>query len=260
MKLEVFVATHKKYQMPKEPLYKPLQVGASLNEEIFEYQPDNVGQNISFKNKNFCELTGMYWALKNSQADYIGLVHYRRYFRSTKKTHTKYKFEMLPDQNELANLLEKTDIILPKKQNYYIETIYSHYSHTHNEEDLKKTRVLIEKLTPKYLASFDKVMQRKKAHMFNMFIMKKDLAQAYGTWLFEILFALEKEIDLNKYDEFHARLFGRISEMLLDVWLDYYGYSYQELPVMYMEKINWTKKIVSFLKAKFFKKKYQGSF
>lgn len=260
MQIEIFVATHKSYQMPNEQIYKPLQVGASLNSKIKDYQPDDEGENISFKNPNFCELTGMYWMLANSDADYIGLVHYRRYFRSLKKAKSQDKFQMIPDEQELADLFKITDIILPKKQNYYIETIYSHYSHTHNEEDLRKTRALIAELSPEYLASFDKVMSRKKAHMFNMFIMKKTLAKEYGEWLFKILFALEKEIDLTKYDTFHARLFGRISEMLLDVWLDYHGYDYRELPVMYMEKINWPKKIASFLKAKFFKKKYEGSF
>ena len=64
----------------------------------------------------------------------------------------------------------------------------------------------------------------------------------------------------NNYDSFHARFYGRVSERLFDVWLDYKGYKYKEVPFIYMEKINWWKKGTSFLKAKFFKKKYDGSF
>ena len=76
--------------MPSSKIYMTLQVGASLSEADFVYQKDNAGNNISKKNKTFCELTGLYWAWKNLNADYVGLVHYRRYF-AIKKIHAKSK-------------------------------------------------------------------------------------------------------------------------------------------------------------------------
>lgn len=45
---------------------------------------DNQGENISFKNKKYCELTTQYWAWKNQSADYYGFCHYRRYFSFSK--------------------------------------------------------------------------------------------------------------------------------------------------------------------------------
>ena len=73
------VATHKKYWMPEDEVYLPLHVGAEGKADL-GYTKDNTGDNISVKNPNYCELTGMYWAWKNLNCEYIGLCHYRRYF------------------------------------------------------------------------------------------------------------------------------------------------------------------------------------
>ena len=84
--IKVIVAAHKKYQMPKDTMYIPVQVGAEGKNIIEEYKQDSEGENISNKNQYYCELKGLYWAWKNLEADYIGLVHYRRYFsKNTKK-------------------------------------------------------------------------------------------------------------------------------------------------------------------------------
>ena len=255
--IKIIVATHKKYQMPKEKIYLPLHVGAEGKDDL-GYQKDNTGDNISNKNPYFCELTGLYWAWKNLDDDYIGLVHYRRYFASKKKN--KDKFKSILKEDELNKYLERFDIIVPKKRKYYIETIYNHYKHTMHIETLDETIKIIEKKYPEYMDSVNTVMKRRSMHAFNMFIMKKKYFDEYCEWLFSILFDLEKKMKNNKYDKFHSRFYGRVSERLLDVWLDYHKYKYKEVPFIYMEKINWWKKGTSFLKAKFFGKKYDGSF
>ena len=79
MNIKILVAAHKTYWMPEDPVYFPLHVGAEGKADL-GYVKDNSGDNISVKNPNFCELTGLYWAWKNLEADYVGLVHYRRYF------------------------------------------------------------------------------------------------------------------------------------------------------------------------------------
>lgn len=68
---KIIIATHKKYKMPNDKMYVPVQVGKEGKENL-GYQPDNEGDNISSKNPYFCELTGLYWAWKNLSADYIG--------------------------------------------------------------------------------------------------------------------------------------------------------------------------------------------
>ena len=122
--IKIIIATHKKYEMPTDDMYLPLHVGKEGKDDL-GYTGDNTGKNISKKNPYYCELTGVYWAWKNLKADYIGLAHYRRHFSLKKKS--KDKFENILTSNEASKLLEKTDIILPKKRKYYIETLYNHY-------------------------------------------------------------------------------------------------------------------------------------
>lgn len=256
--IKVLIATHKEYQMPKDKLYLPLLVGAK-NKKIEKYQRDDIGKNISNKNPYYCELTGLYWAYKNLDNEYIGLSHYRRHFAS-KKINKKDLFNSVLTLKEANELLEDVDIILPKKRKYYIETLYSHYKHTMYIEPLDITRNIIEEEYPEYLKEFDKLKKRTSAHMFNMFIMKKEILNDYCKWLFDILFELEKRIDISKYDSFHARFYGRVSELLLDVWINTNSYKYKEVKVISMERVNWWRKGTSFLKAKFLGKKYEKSF
>lgn len=257
-KISVIVATHKKYKMPKDKMYLPLHVGKEGKKSI-GFKGDNSGKNISLKNPNFCELTGLYWAWKNLKDDYIGLAHYRRHFKG-KNVNKKDLVNSVLTLKEADNLFKKTDIILPKKRKYYIENLYSHYANTLFVEPLDITRDIIEEKYPKYLSEFDRLKKRTSAHMFNMLIMKRNKLDEYCTWLFDILFELEKRVDTNKYDSFHARFYGRVSELLLDVWINTNNYKYKEVPVISMEKVNWWKKGTSFLKAKFLGKKYDKSF
>ena len=257
-KIKVIIATHKKYDMPDDKMYLPLHVGAKGKNDL-GYQKDNEKDNISSKNPYFCELTGLYWAWKNLDVEYIGLAHYRRHF-SSKKVNKKDLFKSVLKYEEAENLFKKVDIIVPKKRKYYIENLYSHYANTLYVEPLDETGKIIEEMYPEYSKEFDKLKKRTSAHMFNMFIMKKDKLDEYCAWLFDILFELEKRVDNTKYDDFHARFYGRISELLLDVWVNKNKIKYEEVKEMDMQNVNWLKKGTSFLNAKFTGKKYGKSF
>ena len=257
-KAKIIIALHKKYPVPNDQVYLPLFVGAHSKPDI-GFARDDINDNISCKNPFFCELTGIYWAWKNLNASNIGLVHYRRYFKGSKKViFNKYKRNILSDEDVLK--LDNETIYLPKMRNYYIETLYDHYAHTMYIEPLDITGEIISELCPEYSYEFNKLKVRKKAHMFNMFIMPKKHFDNYCEWLFKILFELEKRIDVSNYSSFHQRLYGRISELLLDVWINTNKLSYKELPYINIEKVNWFKKGKSFLMAKFRNKKYEKSF
>lgn len=154
----VVVATHKPYKMPDDPIYLPLHVGAELHPDVLPgMQGDNTGDNISALNASYSELTGLYWLWKNCDAQYKGLVYYRRLLGSGDKSKQRSKdpYEKLVDGPEFLSLLSSRDVVLAKQRNYYIETVYDHYSYTMDGSQLDKMRGITEEKRLEYLAAWD---------------------------------------------------------------------------------------------------------
>ncbi len=82
MNVSILVCTHKLTYVPQSKILFPIFVGRSRNDINLpdSYLEDNSNDNISDLNGSYCELTGLYWAWKNVDSDFIGLCHYRRYF------------------------------------------------------------------------------------------------------------------------------------------------------------------------------------
>ncbi|HFU4228458.1 TPA: DUF4422 domain-containing protein [Streptococcus suis] len=260
--IKLIVATHKQFQMPKDDnLYLPIHVGAEGKASL-GYTGDNTGENISTLNPYYCELTGLYWAWKNLDCDYLGLVHYRRYFTkmSQKFSEAINIDDVVLSQTDIEQLLDDADVIVPKKRRYYIETLYSHYAHTLDGRHLDKTREIISRISPAYLETFDRVMTQRSGYMFNMFIMPKNLVNDYCNWLFPILDKVFEQVDKANLTSFEARFPGRISEILFNVWLKENDITPTEVNFMYLERVDLKDKVISFLKAKFLGKKYGQSF
>ena len=253
MNIKILVATHKPYWTPDDSVYLPLQVGAEGKLDL-GYTKDNTGNNISFKNDYFCELTGLYWAWKNLEGDYIGLVHYRRYFTYKEVRNIDKKKTQILGKEEWEKILSVHPAVVADKRNYYIETNRSHYNHAHPAIGLDETERIIQEKYPGYSAAFTKVMNRTWAHMFNMFVLRRDLFDTYCRWMFDVLFELEQRLDISSFDAYNRRVFGFVGERLLDVWLEKNQIPYKEQNVSFMEKQNWLKKGGLFLKRKFFGK------
>ena len=234
--------------MPEDSMYLPVHVGAAGKESI-GFQPDDTGDNISLKNANYCELTGLYWAWKNLDADYIGLVHYRRHFSDGKHRCDKWKSVIVTEV--LIKKLEKHPVLLPKPRNYFIETNYSQYVHAHHAEDLDITKQILSEKYPEYIKAWDVIMKRTYGHRFNMFVMKREYYNSWCEWIFDVLSELEKRLDISSYSRNDARVFGFVSERLLDVWIETNEINYGELPYVFMEKQNWFIKCGNFIKRKF---------
>lgn len=251
--ISILVATHKRYEMPKDSVYLPVQAGAALTDSSLGYVSDSTGDNISLRNGRYSELTVLYWGWKNLDADYIGLVHYRRHFKGSGEMGVM-------THSEAKELLNNVPVILPKLRRYYIETLWSHYSNTFDVSHLELLRTVIKDHTPEYVESFDKHMARRSGHMFNMGVLKSDLLNEYCEWAFPILEYTESEIDFEGMTPFQKRCMGRLSEYLLDTWILKNNINYVERSVINMEPTNWLKKGSSFLGAKFLGRRYGSSF
>ena len=227
----IYIATHKKFNVPNLNGYCALQVGAE-GKEKYGYLRDNIGNHISGKNANYCELTGLYWIWKNTDDSYKGLVHYRRYFG---RNNLSNKISDICSYEYLLNCLKSVDIVLPYveyfKQNAKEEILL----HCCTEEIFDKLRQIIETKYPDYIETYDRYFNENKASLFNMLFCKREILDVYCEWLFSILFVLEKQVDLAKLNTYQQRLYGFLSERLLNVWVIKNKLAVKHLPVIHME-------------------------
>ncbi len=224
--MAIYIAAHKAFAVPAEPGYIPLQVGAEGKAPL-GYTPDNTGDNISAKNPHYCELTGVYWIWKNTADRYKGLVHYRRYFKGKQGRLT---------EAEVTHLLTRYDVVLPRPE-YLRESAYEEFClHSGYEKDLISLRRAVEAVDPAVLPAYDRVMAGNRLSLYNMLITRGEEFDAYCGWLFAVLEELEKSVDMTDYTPYQKRLYGFLSERLLNVWVAHRELSVCHLPVFNTEQ------------------------
>lgn len=184
-----------------------LQVGAALAEK--RIAPDAVldcdGDNISEKNRQFCELTGLYWIWKNAREDYVGLVHYRRHF-------------LLPDNWPERMEANQVDVILPVPL-YVAPSIAENYRERHTASDWEYLMAYFEK---ELAEEYETVKQFFDGNLYspcNMLIARKPVLDALCEWMFPILFAVA-EHGGEREDSYQNRYPGFVSERLITYFFE----------------------------------------
>ncbi len=220
--MKIYVMTHKPFVTPKEEIYIPLHVGREISKDL-GYPGDNTGENISELNPYFGELTGFYWIWQNDKdSDYIGICHYRRFYLNDEGN--------IMDEAAFRNILGRydcitSDLLVSKKNNY------EGYISSHNEKDLHILKNSLIQLYPKYESSYDDYMADYSSCYSNLCVMPRDMYQDYCNWLFSILFHASETIDVSDYDLYHKRIYGFLSEMLLDIYIRHNRYNVYRNPV-----------------------------
>lgn len=201
--MRIYICTHKEFKpVVEDSRLMPLMVGAALRESDFGYLRDDAGDNISEKNPNYCELTGLYWIWKHSPDECVGLCHYRRYFD--------------PSVDYLKEL-RNYDVILPEPL-YPIVPLRVDYSCFHVREDYVALREAVMKVSPDYLGAFDEVMAGNLFSPYNMFVGSRKFVDKYCSWLFSIMSEVERNVKLSGY-AYQQRVFGFMGERLMQVFV-----------------------------------------
>ncbi len=225
MDTRIYICTHKAFTPPEGDLFHILHVGSALHEDL-GYERDDTGDNISEKNNSFCELTGVYWVWKNISCDIVGICHYRRYFVEDEDFLSNDRIEEL--------LSEGYDVILPPSNFAPEGSIRKQYSKNHFDKDLDILRDIISELSPKSVPAYDLFFHCNLMSAWNMLITRKEIYDDYCNWLFPILFEAEKRIDISSYDQKQSRLFGYLSERLLNVYFLTHSFKIYEAEVRLM--------------------------
>lgn len=251
--IKLFVSCHQpEQQVPPLPILVPIQVGTALAETRFPgFVYDDTGENISAKNKVYCELTAQYWAWKNVEADYYGFFHYRRYL--CPDIHAEpaciYRIKSRPTPALLKEMgyerfqevIAGYDLIVPRGENMRIP-VRQHYAQApdHHRRDLDLVEEILEKQYPDYVSAKDSYLSQSICYFGNLFIMRRDLFRSYCQWLFPILAQFEARRDLSPYNTSEKRVAGYLGERLLGIFVTYQkqnsGISLLELPRVHFEE------------------------
>ncbi|MFG6381788.1 MAG: DUF4422 domain-containing protein [Muribaculum sp.] len=206
-RIKILVACHKADpNIRQDDIYMPIQVGKALHPELdLGFQCDNTGDNISEKNESYCELTALYWAWKNlKDVDYIGLCHYRRYFKMTNA--------------ELSEAMNSCDILLAKPLTLST-SVYNELVYWTCLEDATVFIDSILSLFPEYKEDvISYYFMENKFSQCNMMLMSKEKFYEYCNFIFPIIQLTESRIKISGYTR-QRRVFGYLAETALGLWL-----------------------------------------
>lgn len=190
---------------PLSAFRKEIQAGAALTEERICSLADDTGENISGRNRQFCELTVLYWIWKNANQDIVGLEHYRRHFLLQEDWYRKMRDSHV-------------DIILPTPL-YVAPTLAQNYKDRHVASDWD---FMINYLKRIYPGDYKEAVSFFETNLYspcNMLIARKEVLDALCTWLFPILFVCA-EHGGERQDTYQNRYPGFLAERLMTFFFE----------------------------------------
>lgn len=263
--VKILVVSHKPFKNLPIPCFVPIHAGravamekskdgkinnSDLNWMLENTIGDDTGDNISQKNRYYCECSALYWAWKNYEKlgnpDYIGLMHYRRhfifnddYFENNLKDDwhraLSYISENFIDDRYLSNIglseeniisaCKNYDFVVSKDTNFELiggYNIRQNYEKTIPGvcvKDFDLMCEIIKKDYPQYIDVIDKNIDGYKTSLYQMFIMPKSLFFEYCEFLFDILFKIEGQVNFENYTTNGKRTLGYLAERVLSVFV-----------------------------------------
>lgn len=235
-KFSFLVCYHKETPRLNTEIFSSVHVGRALaSAAIPDTVGDDTGDNISDRNKSYCELTAMYWMLHNVEAEYYGIFHYRRMLNFS-GTDREMFHDFSPRTRELFGWTEQAvsskladfDILTGPRWNVHPNDVpslpmtnYDFYRREHVIKDMDTMLAVTREKYPEIFPYVDAYMNQKTCFYGNVFVMRGDIYRRYATWLFDILFETERRSDVSGYNVYQARVWGFLAERLMGAFTDY---------------------------------------
>lgn len=209
--IHMYEMVHEKDKQIQREYFQPeymikLQVGAKLSDKKMALLSDGCGDNISDKNGNYSELTGLYWVWKQQiihekkvENTYYGLSHYRRMLEFSEE-----------DLNRI--LTNSIDVVLPYPMPYE-PNIEAHHKRYLNDNEWNAVLQALQELQPDYFENFMKIMKQNYLYNYNVILAKARVLDDYCNWLFPLLFRIE-QINDPKGNKEPNRFIGYVGETL----------------------------------------------
>lgn len=170
---------------------------------------DDEGDHISYKNKEFAEMTAMYWIWKSSPySKYKGMCHYRRHFCLSEEQ--IYSLE----ENGVDVILTTVRIVCSGVKNFFEDTPAGGSVYETMMEALKT-------LNRSYYEYAKTYFEGCFYYPNNMLIAREPILNQYCQWIFPILFYMEDKLDYSdnwKYGRYAAYA----AEMLTSLYFVYH--------------------------------------
>ena len=179
---------------------------------------DDAGENISERNRQFSELTGLYWLWKHADDDVIGLEHYRRRF-------------LLPNGWQRLFAQGKADVILPVPL-YVAPSLKENYLFRHDHRPWEAMMRRMKEIPDLYDAAEEFFSTTGCYSPCNMMIVRKSVLDDLCSWMFPIILGAADEVGVLE-DTYQNRYGGFLSERMITFFFWYYRDKYK---VLYADK------------------------
>lgn len=198
----------------------PIQVGAALTDRWFADQRDDVGENISVRNRHYSEMTAFYWMWKNDKdADYLGLCHYRR---------------LWVDLDTIIEKLQTTDIdaVLPLPT-LCENSVHEDYLLRYIPTVWQPMMEVMKRRSPDYYEAAQEIFKGKIFYASNMCILRRNVLDDLCKWMFPIVMEVEEIVGDIK-DPYYNRYAGFCTERLITL---YFLYNKHHWKIAHAEKV-----------------------
>lgn len=166
------VGNHRDKPLQRHPKLRPfehaIQAGAALTDRRIAPLRDNTGENISAKNKQYCEMSAAYWVWKNTHSAWKGIEHYRRH--------------LLVNPEQLS---DEIDAVLPLPYLAY-PNILAQFQRFVSQDVLDALLLALRTLHPEEYDAYWDILNGQLQYTYNIICAKERVFSDYCTWFFEL--------------------------------------------------------------------------